>query len=229
MAIWYTDVAQAQEQGNNFPAQPGSQQITNLPSSIGQNDSVVEGPPWIWASYTWTGNEAVNDIINIAKLEAGYLVSPDGHVCSGTTAPATTLTVAIGDNDLNLPTALPIPNAQALTNIIGSPVPLQAPAFVANTAYVVGNVVLDSASSPANQAFTCIVAYSGSATAPHSNTTNWINNQVRYSSSIDIHAASGNVAFATGTQLYGGPMSKVPASITVGQVQVGATANQIAN
>lgn len=227
MAIWYTDIATTQQQGNNFPGQPGSQQITNTPSNYGQNNALFEGPPQIWAIYTWTGNEAVNDIINIAKLEAGYVVSPDGHVCSGTTAPATTLTLAIGDNDLNLPSALPIVNGQALTNIIGSPIPLQAPVWVANTPYVAGNVVLDTASTPANQAFTCIVAVSGS-TAPHSDSTHWINNQTRYSTSIDVHAASGNVAFATGIQFYGGPMSVVPASITPGQVQVGATANQIA-
>lgn len=223
MAIFYTDVALNQKNGVNFPGQPGAGTLTTQPGS--QNNPLFEGPPEIFATYTWVGTEAANDIINIAVANAGWVVKASGTVRSGTTAPATTLTVAIGDNDLALPSALPVPNAQA---IVANPQNYQAPLWVTLTSYVAGNVVYDANSTPANQVYTCILAVSGS-TAPHSDSTHWIANQVRYSASINIAGANGNVAFVTGTQLYGGPASILPYSATPGSVPSGLTANQIAN
>ena len=226
MAIYYTDVALNQQQYLNFPGQPGSQTLTSQPGN--QNLSIVEGPPEIIGTYTWTGAEAVNDIINIGILPAGSLVqATEIAVNSGTTAPGVTLTVAIGDNDLALLSAQPIPNPSVPVDGI---VPNQAPKWVSATVYAVGNVVYDSASSPANQVYTCIKATTAAqTTAPHSDTTYWIANQVRYSASIDIHAANGNVVSVTGTQFYGGPLSLLPYSTVPGTAAAGATANQIAN
>lgn len=220
MATWYTDVANVQQQYNNFPGYPGQPQIGSPPTW--QNNPILEGPVFITATYVWTGSEAGNDIINIAILPAGSVVDPNGHVSTGLTAVATTLTMAIGDNDLGLLSSLPIPNAAAGTALIGNTqYSLQAPVWVSGTTYAAGNVVIDSASTPANQTFTCLVATSGS-TAPHSaaNTT-WMPNQQRYSNSIVTNAAAGNVAFATGTQLYGTPPSLLPYSITPGTAAQG--------
>jgi hypothetical protein len=223
MATWYTDVALAQQQGNNFPGAPGQAQIINPP--YWQNNALLESPPEIIATYVWTGNEAANDIINIAVLGAGYIVDPNGKVSSGLTAPATTLTMAIGDNDLGLLTNLPIPNAAGAVAAVGQPgTTIQAPVWVSGTSYVPGNVVLDATSVPANQAYTCLVATSA-ATAPHSaaNTT-WMPNQQRYSNSINVAGAAGNVAFAAGTQMYGTPPSVVPFSVTPGASPTGYVA-----
>ena len=196
MAIWYTDVATNQQQGVNFPGQSGLTMMTPQPGV--QNNPLLEGFPEIIATYTWTGSEAAGDLINIAIIPSGTMIDPNGHVASGTTAPATTLTLAIGDNDQGLATNLPIGNPQVLpnTNIV-----IQAPTWVSGTSYAVGAVVLDSASTPANQTYTCIVATSGS-TAPHSDSTHWIANSQRYSTAIDVHAASGNVSTTGGTALY---------------------------
>jgi hypothetical protein len=196
MAIWYTDVATNQQQGVNFPGQAGLSTMTPQPGT--QNNPILEGPAKIIATYTWTGNEAANDLINIAIIPSGAMIDPNGRVSSGTTAPATTLTLAIGDNDQGLASNLPIVNPMVLpnTNIV-----IQAPTWVSGTSYAVGAVVLDSASTPANQTYTCIVATSGS-TAPHSDSTHWIANSVRYSAAIDVHAASGNVSTSGGTSLY---------------------------
>ena len=226
--FFYTDIAAAQIQGRNFPGSPGSVQIGSPPYN--QNRSILEGPPEITATYLWAGTEAQYDIINIAKLEPGYLVSPDGHVVSGSTAIAATLTLAIGDNDLGYFPWLPIPNAQVLNTVLGTANPgaVLAPLWVAATSYVAGNVVYDAASSPSDMTYTCILAVSGS-TAPHSDSTHWTPNYNRYSGSIDCHAASGNVAFASGTQLLGGVPSALPNSISPGTAQVGLTANQLLN
>ncbi len=226
--FWYTDVANNQIQGNNLPGQVGVQNIAVTDGGPEQNNPIFEGPPQILATYVWTGSEAVGDIINIAIGRAGMVVSPDGHVCSGTTAPATTLTVAIGDNDLGLIANLPIVNPGAAVSLLGTANSLQAPVWVAATSYVAGNVVLDANSTPSNQTYTCILAVSGSS-APHSDSTHWIANQVRYSATIDIHAASGNVAFAAGTQLYGGVPSNVPGAVLPGTVQVGYSTSQLLN
>jgi len=196
MAIWYTDVATNQQQGVNFPGQAGLSTMTPQPGT--QNNPILEGPAKITATYTWTGNEAANDIINIAIIPSGAMIDPNGRVSSGTTAPAATLTLAIGDNDQGLATNLPIVNPQVLPN---TNVVIQAPTWVSGTSYAVGAVVLDSASTPANQTYTCISATSGS-TAPHSDSTHWIANSQRYSTAIDVHAASGNVSATGGTALY---------------------------
>ena len=106
MAIYYTDVASNQIQGVNFPGQSGLGMMTPQPGV--QNNPILEGPSKITATYTWTGNEAQYDLINIAIIPSGAMIDPNGRVSSGTTAPATTLTLAIGDNDQGLATNLPI-------------------------------------------------------------------------------------------------------------------------
>ncbi len=219
--FFYTDIAAAQIQGRNFPGSPGSAQIGSPPYN--QNRALLEGPPEITATYLWTGTEAQYDIINIALLPAGTLVNALGRVCSGIVAPAATLTFAVGDDDMGLLSELPIPNYAGAVPAIGFNDSLQAPLWVAATSYVPGNVVIDAASTPTNRTYTCIVAVSGS-TAPHSDSTSWIPNYQRYSTSIDVHAASGNVLFATGTQLYGGP----PYAPTIGTLPTGYTATQAA-
>ena len=221
---YYTDVALNQKLNLNFPGAPGAQTLTTQPGS--QNDPLLEGPPTILATYTWLGTEAVGEIINIAVGNAQWLVHANGSVASGTTAPATTLTIAIGDNDLNVPGVLPLPDPQP-TNPSAS-TPTVAPTWLTGTAYVAGNVVLDPGSTPANQTYTCILALT-SSTQPHSDSTHWIANQARYSASIDIHAANGNVSFASGTQLYGGVASMLPSSVQPGTLPTGLTANQLAN
>ena len=234
MAIWYTDVALAQQQYNNFPGAPGEVQIVQPP--FWQNRSQFEGPPIITATYQVSSGatEAVGDIINIALLEEGYLVDPNGKVSTGLTGPATTLTVSIGDNDLGLLSTLPIPNGAAGTANIGNPAQtLQAPDWVSGTTYAAGNVVCDQAASSGifvkGDTFTCVAATSGT-TAPHSAaTTVWMPNYQRYSGTISVAAASANVAFAGGTQLYGGAASVLPFSVTPGQAALGFTATTLLN
>ena len=219
MATWYTDVAQNQQNGVNFPGNPGSPTLTAQPGS--QNSSVIEGPYETTATYIWTGNEVANDIINLCIGRAGVLVSPNGHVSSGLTAPSSTLTFVIGDNDLAVATLLPIPNAQSPTAL--PPPNVVAPNWVSGASYVAGNVVTDPNSTPVNLTYTAVAATSGT-TAPHSAAnTVWMPNDQRYSNSIDVHAASGNVAFAGGTQLYGGP----PLALTTNVLPSGYTAAQL--
>lgn len=227
MAILYTDVALNQQQYLNFPGQPGSLTLTNQPGR--QNNGLLEGPNGITGTYTWVGTEAAGDIINIGILPAGAVVIATGvNVRSGTTAPASVLTVALGDNDLALLSAQPIPNP--MVPVDTQVAPNQAPAWVSGTVYALGNVVYDSTSTPANQVFTCIRATtSAQTTAPSSDSTYWIANQKRYSTSINIAGASGNVAASGGTQFYGGPLSLLPYSTVPGTAAQGATANQIAN
>jgi hypothetical protein len=212
MATWYTDVATNQIVGNNFPGDQGMTQIGQPPSTF--NNNLFEGPPEIAASYTWTGNELANDVINIALLKAGSLVSPNGHVASGLSAPTSTLTLAIGDNDLAVLTLRPVQNPSATSSagyVVSVPV---APNWVSGATYVYGNVVTDPNSTPANLTYTCVASTTSGTSAPHSAAnTVWMPNNQRYSNSIDVHAASGNVAFAGGTQLYGGPASFLPNSV----------------
>ena len=229
MATWFTDVATNQQQGVNFPGFPGLQELTNQPGS--QNNPLFEGPDEVVASYTWTGNEAANDIINICIAPAGTVISPNGHVSSGLTAITSTLTLAIGDNDLAIASLLPIPNAAAVQqNSSPTTAGQTAPNWVSATTYVYGNVVTDPNSTPANLTYTMVAASNSGTTAPHSaSNTVWMPNNQRYSNSIDTHAATGNVAFAGGTQLYGGPASIVPASITPGTLPTGLTGAQTLN
>ena len=197
MAIYYTDVASNQIQGVNFPGQSGLGMLTPQPGV--QNNPILEGPAKITATYTWTGNEAQYDIINIAIIPSGAMIDPNGRVSSGTTAPATTLTLAIGDNDQGLATNLPIPNPQTAPNSLTV---IQAPTWVSGTTYAAGTIVLDAASSPANQPYTAVAATSGT-TAPHSAaTTVWMPNSQRYSTAINCAGASGNISTTGGTALY---------------------------
>jgi hypothetical protein len=222
MAIWYTDVAALQQQGINFPGTVGQPTGVSQPPG-NQNNPLFENDYEIVGTYTWTGTEAAGDTINIGLLNAGVCVDPNGHVASGLTAPAATLTVAIGDNDLTIQSNLPIVNP---TSFAAQPTNWVAPTWVSGTSYVAGNVVIDAAASAAPFAqydvFMAVVSTSGT-TAPHSaGTAVWMPNYQRYSSSIDIHAASGNVSFAGGTQFYGGPASVVPYSTTPGSSPSGA-------
>lgn len=197
MAIYYTDVASNQIQGVNFPGQAGLGMLTPQPGV--QNNPILEGPGKITATYTWTGNEAQYDLINIAIIPSGAMIDPNGRVSSGVTAPATTLTLAIGDNDQGLATNLPIPNPQTAPNSLTV---IQAPTWVSGTTYAAGTIVLDATSSPANQPYTAVAATSGT-TAPHSAaTTVWMPNSQRYSTAINCAGASGNVSTTGGTALY---------------------------
>lgn len=215
MAFWYTDIANAQQIGNNYGGQIGLSQIVN-PPNLG-NISVLEGPPDVIATYVWTGNELANDVIRIALAPAGVCISPNGHVSSGLTGIAPTLTLSIGDNDVGIASNQPVVNQAAVSAGVGLVNSTQAPLWVSGTSYVPGNVVIDANSTPANLTFTCLTATSGS-TAPHSaaNTT-WMPNNQRYANAIDCHAASGNVAFAGGSQLIGLP----PISLTPGTAATG--------
>jgi hypothetical protein len=200
MATWYTDVANNQRLGVNFPGLVGDQTLTTQPGT--QNNPLFEGPPEIIATYVWTGNEAANDLINIAVALPGVVISPNGKVSSGVSAPATTLTFAVGDNDLASPELRPVVNPQS---IVAQPTGYVAPEWVSGASYVPGNVVTDSNSTPAKLTYYCVAATSGS-TAPHSAAnTVWMPCNQRYSNSINCAGASGNVAFAGGTQLYGPP------------------------
>jgi hypothetical protein len=197
MAIYYTDVASNQIQGVNFPGQSGQVMMTTQPGV--QNNPILEGPGKITATYTWTGNEAQYDIINIAIIPSGAMIDPNGRVSSGVTAPATTLTLAIGDNDQGLATNLPIPNPQTAPNSLTV---IQAPTWVSGTTYAAGTIVLDATSTPAYQPYTAVAATSGT-TAPHSAaTTVWMPNSQRYSTAINCAGASGNVSTTGGTALY---------------------------
>ena len=197
MAIYYTDVASNQIQGVNFPGQAGLGMLTPQPGV--QNNPILEGPSKITATYTWTGNEAQYDLINIAIIPSGAMIDPNGRVSSGVTAPATTLTLAIGDNDQGLATNLPIPNPQTAPNSLTV---IQAPTWVSGTTYAAGTIVLDATSSPANQPYTAVAATSGT-TAPHSAaTTVWMPNSQRYSTAINCAGASGNISTTGGTALY---------------------------
>ena len=190
MAIYYTDVASNQIQGVNFPGQAGLGMLTPQPGV--QNNPTLEGLSKITAVYTMTGNEAAGDIINIALLNSGQSLDPNGHISTGTTAPATTLTVAIGDNDQGLVANLPIVNPSILpnTNIV-----IQAPTWVSGSVYSVGTIVLDPTSTPANQTYTVIkTTTSSQTTAPHSDTTYYVANSSRYTTAVSVASASANVA-----------------------------------
>ena len=194
MAIWYSDVATRQLQGNNFPGIVGQGQgISTLPST--QNDPLFEGPFEMTPTYTWTGTEAANDYIVWGIIPAGQGVDPWGHWQNGATAPATTLTATVGDNDLGLIISsvtggLPITNPTAA---ITNPTGIQAPTWLTGTTYVAGQVVLDPGATPANSTWTCILGLT-SATQPHSDASHWLANDTRYSAAINVAATSAAVA-----------------------------------
>lgn len=232
MAIKYTDVALAQQPGVNFPGQPGNQQLTNPPSQY--NNPIFENDQEIVATYTMDGTEAANDTIYISKLEAGIVVDPNGKVSSGLTAPATTLTLSIGDNDLGNPALLPSSAIAALQAAATPPsTSLTAPIWVSGTSYVLGNVVQDATANTGSHnqydTYLCVSNTSG-ATAPNAAaTTVWMPCRQRYSGSINPQPISSNVSFTGGTQMYGGPASLLPYAVTPGQVALGLTAAQVLN
>ncbi len=95
MATLQTNIATAQQAGANFPG--GSGGLTTQPG--GFNDPVLElgTSSTITATYTMTGSEAVNDVIQICQLGQGAVVSPESTVANN--GVATTLTVSVGDTD----------------------------------------------------------------------------------------------------------------------------------
>jgi hypothetical protein len=95
MATFQSNIAAAQVAGANFPG--GSGGLTTQPG--GFNDPVLElgSSSVITALYTMTGNEAVNDIIQIALMGQGAVISPDSTVVGN--GIATTATISVGDTD----------------------------------------------------------------------------------------------------------------------------------
>lgn len=229
MAIKFSDLALRQAIGANFPGAPGQAQIGQPPTA--QTNPLFEGPTNILAQYVLDGTEAVGDIILIGVGQEGWIIGTAGKVASGIVAPAATLTLAIGDNDIGLATARPAVNPGAIAAAVGGPYSTQAPAWVSGTTYAVGNVVLDTAASSGifvqNDSYVCMSATSG-ATAPHSAaTTVWMPTYQRYSGSISTAAANGNVLFTGGTQLWGGPAVQLPFAVTPGAIPTGYTANEL--
>ena len=95
MATFQSNIAAAQVTGANFPGGTGG--LTTQPG--GFNDPVLEmgTTSIITAVYTMTGNEAVNDIIQIALLGQGAIVHPESVVVGN--GIATTATISVGDTD----------------------------------------------------------------------------------------------------------------------------------
>ena len=95
MATLQTDIAANQQPGANFPG--GADGLTPQPG--GFNDPVYElgSASVVTATYTMTGNEAVNDVIQIVLLGMGAIVSPESTVAND--GAATTLTIQVGDTD----------------------------------------------------------------------------------------------------------------------------------
>lgn len=95
MATLYTDIAQNQRDGLNFPG--GSGGLTTQPG--GFNDPVKELGTLSLPTcvYTMTGAEIQNDIINVMRLTMGAVVDPSGNVFGN--GIATTATITVGDTD----------------------------------------------------------------------------------------------------------------------------------
>ena len=89
----YTDIGTNQQDGLNFPG--GG--LTTQPGTF--NDPILEGSTLnlITATYTMTGTEVANDLIYIARIPAGTLISPESNVAGNGVAATATLTV--GDTD----------------------------------------------------------------------------------------------------------------------------------
>jgi hypothetical protein len=97
MATLYTNVANNQRDGANFPGAGG---VTGTPTPGGFNDPVFELGTCseIIAVYTMTGAELANDVINIARIGQGVVVDPVRSSVAGNGI-ATTASVQIGDTD----------------------------------------------------------------------------------------------------------------------------------
>ena len=94
---WYSNIAQEQEPALNFP---GGGPIVQGPSGTSAyNDPSLEiGRRFDCTPiYTMTGNEAVNDIINLYLAQPGTMVLPTGTVVNNGIAAAAT--IAVGDDD----------------------------------------------------------------------------------------------------------------------------------
>lgn len=94
MAILYTDVANNQKDGNNFPGggmttQPG--QYNDPVAELGTLSLPI-------CIYTMTGNEVQNDIIYVTRLTMGAYVDPTRSNVAGNGV-GTTASVQIGDTD----------------------------------------------------------------------------------------------------------------------------------
>jgi len=96
MATLYTDIAQNQRDGLNFPGGPGG--LTTQPG--GFNDPVFElgDCSIVVAVYTMTGAEAQNDVINVLRVGGGCVVDPVRSNVAGNGV-GTTASVQIGDTD----------------------------------------------------------------------------------------------------------------------------------
>lgn len=96
MAILYTDIANNQRDGLNFPGGPGG--LTAQPG--GFNDPVYELGTCseIIAVYTMTGAELALDVINVARIGTGVLVDPVRSSVAGNGV-GTTASITVGDDD----------------------------------------------------------------------------------------------------------------------------------
>lgn len=96
MATLYTNVAQNQRDGLNFPGGPGG--LTTQPG--GFNDPVFElgTQSEIVATYTMTGAELAGDTIFIARVGGGCVVDPVRSSVAGNGV-GTTASIQVGDTD----------------------------------------------------------------------------------------------------------------------------------
>ena len=117
MATWYTDVSTNQQQLLNFPGESGVGTLTTQPGT--QNRPLLEGPPDVVATYTWTGNEAANDIINICIAPAGVWFPRTGCF-ERRCAQLHTDVHGMATTTCRVGTPLPIPNSAAVTSQIGN-------------------------------------------------------------------------------------------------------------
>lgn len=95
MAQLYTNIAQNQRDGLNFPGGGG---LTTQPGSF--NDPVFElgTVTDIVAVYTMTGAELAGDTINIARIGGGAVVDPVRSSVAGNGV-GTTASITVGDTD----------------------------------------------------------------------------------------------------------------------------------
>lgn len=84
--IWNTNVAAVQVGGQNILASLLDPNLSGARIKI------------ITATYTMTGNEVANDVVNIAKIPSGCLVDPTSSSIASTGI-ATTATAQLGDTD----------------------------------------------------------------------------------------------------------------------------------
>lgn len=95
MATFQSNIAVAQQSGANFPGGTGG--LTTQPGGFNDPVSELGTTSLVTATYTMTGNEAVNDIIQIVLLGQGAQVQPDSTVVGN--GIATSATITVGDTD----------------------------------------------------------------------------------------------------------------------------------